>query len=469
MSKGCIQGSACGPVLWNIILDELLDMQVSSGCHLQAFADDVLLIVTAKDVHDLQNKVIQPIVTYAAGIWGHIVSKEYVKKKMISMQRGFAIKAIKGFRTLSTTASLALARFMPLDLKIREVHFVERARLSGHTHYLPDNATYERPTPVHELLHPADRISIQFNETRNQDEVDSLCRIDSVQVFTDGSKQEDGSVGAAFVACDPDKDTPVVTRKFKLHHSCSVFQAELLAIQEACRWAINNRYPHILIFTDSLASIKAIQNRSNTHPLVTQIHRLLYDYKDKGILEINWVQSHVGIIGNEAADKEANDASKLCKENDYSLFPISYVKQQVNKENRNIWQERYANAEQGAQTKKHFPHLDDIKQFCTKVKTSFQLTQILTGHGFHKAYLHRFHITPDDKCPCDGTSIQTIDHLLEHCPRFGSLRHSHETLCTNLRVPPYEIKELCKKESTIKSFVSYIESIVNNLKSFNNT
>ncbi|CAG4959997.1 unnamed protein product [Parnassius apollo] len=55
MSKGCIQGSTCGPVLWNIILDELLDARLPAGFHIQAFADDVLLVVTAASVGELEN------------------------------------------------------------------------------------------------------------------------------------------------------------------------------------------------------------------------------------------------------------------------------------------------------------------------------------------------------------------------------------------------------------------------------
>ena len=52
MTKGCVQGSVCGPTFWNIILDELLEMPLPEGCHIQAFADDVLLLVSGR--HDLR-------------------------------------------------------------------------------------------------------------------------------------------------------------------------------------------------------------------------------------------------------------------------------------------------------------------------------------------------------------------------------------------------------------------------------
>lgn len=196
MTKGCIQGSTCGPTLWNIGLDELLETELPPGCRLQAFADNVLLIVSRdsasdlesaanealqiivswgrgvklnfsptktqtiafskkakmaniildshqlkfhseikllgvildekllfnKHVHYIINKathifnklslycrptwgahsenirtiylqVIQPIITYAAGVWGHAAKKKGLKRRLLSMQRGFALRA----------------------------------------------------------------------------------------------------------------------------------------------------------------------------------------------------------------------------------------------------------------------------------------------------------------------------------------------------------------------------------------
>ena len=58
MTKGCIQGSICGPTFWNLILDELLiDIQLPPNYHIQAYADDVMLIVEGTTLTDVQSTV----------------------------------------------------------------------------------------------------------------------------------------------------------------------------------------------------------------------------------------------------------------------------------------------------------------------------------------------------------------------------------------------------------------------------
>ncbi|KAI5631121.1 reverse transcriptase (RNA-dependent DNA polymerase) domain-containing protein [Phthorimaea operculella] len=54
---GCIQGSTCGPLLWNVQMDPLLQDAENLEAHLQAFADDILIIACGKTTNDLERKV----------------------------------------------------------------------------------------------------------------------------------------------------------------------------------------------------------------------------------------------------------------------------------------------------------------------------------------------------------------------------------------------------------------------------
>ena len=73
-------------------------------------------------------------------------------------------------------------------------------------------------------------------------------------------------------------------------------------------------------------------------------------------------------------------------------------------------------AEAGSGTRAWFPTLADVHQLVEATEVSFEMTQILTGHGFHKEYLHRFHITADVLCPSDGRATQSLepDAMLAH-------------------------------------------------------
>ncbi|XP_068626493.1 uncharacterized protein [Battus philenor] len=199
--------------------------------------------------------------TYAAGIWGQAALKKGIIRRLLSMQRGFAIRITRAFKTISTTAALALAELTPLDLKVREVQALELTKLTGASHLLPSDTALERPTPPHKLLHPATRVSISvLSPSRGRNYTAPYTH--ALNIYTDGSKLEDSSVGAAFVAFMEGRQT--ASKKYKLHSFCSVFQAELLAISKACSWA-SSTYPntYTIIHTDSQSSIAALQNRKN--------------------------------------------------------------------------------------------------------------------------------------------------------------------------------------------------------------
>ncbi|CAK1577941.1 unnamed protein product [Parnassius mnemosyne] len=82
-TKGCIQGSTCGPILWNILLDPLLELSSDMDVHIQAFADDILIIAkgnSAKDVEDKLNPALEKIVT-----WGKMHKLNFAPHKTQSI------------------------------------------------------------------------------------------------------------------------------------------------------------------------------------------------------------------------------------------------------------------------------------------------------------------------------------------------------------------------------------------------
>lgn len=51
LTAGVAQGSILGPDLWNVIYDELLGLAMPPGVYLVAYADDVVIVIVARDAH----------------------------------------------------------------------------------------------------------------------------------------------------------------------------------------------------------------------------------------------------------------------------------------------------------------------------------------------------------------------------------------------------------------------------------
>ncbi|XP_072940728.1 uncharacterized protein [Epargyreus clarus] len=455
LSRGCVQGSVLGPLFWNLIVDELLCADLPPNCHLQAFADDLLLITSANNTTELENDTNAALKTITE--WGRKVKLEFASSKTQAI--AFTVKATK-------SAAIALADFTPIELKIKEIAEFQLTKRTGYTKYLPQDITYDRPTHPSNLLHPAQRIHISFDIINNQDELDERVPLDTTRVYTDGSKH-DGLVGAAFVAYHPDGN--METRKLKLHSCCSVFQAELLAIQKALEYCAAKGFVRITILSDSKSALLEIQNCNSTNSMVAEIHKLTYNIQLTGLIEFVWVRSHIGLIGNEAADQAAKAAASLHSSPDFANFPISFAKYHLKLETDRLTDDRYRAETKGAHTRLWCPSINTIKELYKYTEPTFQLTQILSGHGYHLQYLHRFKITSTDKCPCDEISIQSIDHLLKQCPVFGNERLEHEFICNNLNIEAYNLSSLITNESSILSFINLSNIIINKLKKINDT
>jgi len=115
--------------------------------------------------------------------------------------------------------------------------------------------------------------------------------------FTDASKTEKG-VGTAVVHHE-------TTIKYSLPKECSIFSAEAIVIfktiefiQIQDKMSTNN-----LILTDSLSTLRSLENNTNPTDIAKNIQEKTNDLKLRGInITFIWVPGHTNIRRNETAD-----------------------------------------------------------------------------------------------------------------------------------------------------------------------
>ena len=130
----------------------------------------------------------------------------------------------------------------------------------------------------------------------------------------------------------------IITKR--LPNSVSIYTAELYAILLALNELSKQQHKQYLLFSDSLSSLNSIGNKKLDHPITLQI---LLKYHNLFTHSYNiifcWLPSHVGITGNEKADKAAKFA--LNKPILRILNPYTDLKPIINKYIHNKWQQTW--------------------------------------------------------------------------------------------------------------------------------
>lgn len=80
-TKGCVQGSKGGPTLWNMLLDPLLKELGSGGEHVQAFADDIVLMFSGSKALEIQRHANDSLA--CAWNWGKKNKLKFSQRKKV--------------------------------------------------------------------------------------------------------------------------------------------------------------------------------------------------------------------------------------------------------------------------------------------------------------------------------------------------------------------------------------------------
>ena len=162
---------------------------------------------------------------------------------------------------------------------------------------------YDVPLPLNEWPHPAEQVTIiEAKENKTY----------PLEIYTDGSK--DTNLVGAGVAIYQHKQV-IKLSKYRLRSYCSNNQAEQVAILKALDMIqgmeTTDKEKETVIYTDSKITLDLLKKQTTHGYIIEKIRsRIRHLTKQKWTIHFKWVKAHIGIEGNEIADKLAKEAAK---------------------------------------------------------------------------------------------------------------------------------------------------------------
>ncbi len=178
---------------------------------------------------------------------------------------------------------------------------------------IPPRPPWKEPPGVFVVVRPDGG---KKNTRQEQLATDAMTRIRSLEEDRDVIYYTDGSVstttrkaGAGIIEIRRDDHIETVTETaVRISDGASSMQAELVAIAGALSMAALSHSNQVIIHTDSMSSLQALQQHwpDDNRDLITTVQRKIQRIVDMGgSVLLHWVPSHVGIPMNERADEAA--------------------------------------------------------------------------------------------------------------------------------------------------------------------
>lgn len=280
-----------------------------------------------------------------------------------------------------------------------------------------------RDVGVHELMlqqdecdvnNPAD-ISVQYESFNDAAKYREYLQSPDfpLWVFTDGSKQN-GKVGCAYRICNSEGILKDVN--FRIPDRCSVFQAELMAIQYAAKKVVLSNYEgNVTFFVDSQAAMQGLRTGRVRSQVV--LDTILAVEKVASATQFVWVKSHSGIVHNEAVDELAKQATNL-QNVVHSPIPKNEIKAVVLEALRAQWNEDWDEYSDARMSKKWYSTQDKFRarEVCRLSRLKLgRFIRAISGHNALNYYNHVLDPSLSPACRFCKNADETFHHLATEC------------------------------------------------------
>ena len=227
-------------------------------------------------------------------------------------------------------------------------------------------------------------------------------------VFTDGSAENAVRNGGSG-ACIRRPDGTTSSLSIPAGDLSSNYRAEVHAMKAATELLIEEdcNQQNIVLLSDSLSALQSLTN-GPTDFRTQQLHNSLRTLSDNNRVVLQWVPAHVGIAGNETADRLAKAAAKLPQPH----FSTTYreVKTLLKQKQKSAWRLR---------NNGYDPQKDQISTLDRRTQTT--IFRLRSGHCGLRKHLKRLGLADSAHCEC-GSEEQTPEHILQTCPHLETVR-----------------------------------------------
>lgn len=196
---------------------------------------------------------------------------------------------------------------------------------------------------------------------------------------------------------------------------------------------IKQKYRLSVIFTDSLSSLLALNSATSwKHPLVSLLRaKLTHAIKQNITIHFCWVPSHIGIHGNEEADRAAGAC--VNRPIEIHTLPVTDYRTTLRNKIKESWQVEWDSD----------PHnkLHGVKPVLSEWRSARHrerfyeviLCRLRIGHTH---LTHGYLLRNDDPPMCDYCSeTLSVLHILLVCPQFNNERRSYFPIFFRKQIP----------------------------------
>uniref|UniRef100_A0A3B5QAR3 Reverse transcriptase domain-containing protein n=1 Tax=Xiphophorus maculatus TaxID=8083 RepID=A0A3B5QAR3_XIPMA len=234
-----------------------------------------------------------------------------------------------------------------------------------------------------------------------------------MQIYTDASKIN-GKIGIAFVV--PEFNLKIGKR---ITDGLSVYTGEMLAILLALQWVEDIKPLKTVICSDSSSALLSLKNTQSDSrmDILFEIFHTLFRIQNMGLIVIFvWVPAHIGVEGNERADKMAKRAIQN---------PISFTVKTSKSEGKSMvkgklmekWQKRWDEEKTGRWFYKIQKIVGERRNGRRNRKEERVITRLRFGHTGLNYTLFKIKKHDNGKCDYCG-KYETIEHVILECHKY---------------------------------------------------